>query len=238
MGVPIVAEPGGVAGGVTGGVGREPAFGGVDCAVLFDLPVLRRDELRAQRHDLRVAGADEDRGDRAVKMGDPAVGVAETGTVGAVDVFGGGGEIPGGIQREEPGAAAGAHGLEQTALVEGAMRFLEETEEMLRLDRVQHLADVIVRRDALDLEERAGVVAAAGRLHVLLEAQERGALREENRESRQGDVGHGVAGVVAGAPVGEPGGDDVPAFEELVEAARIHAVRNAGTAVKVQVTIV
>jgi len=91
----------------------QPAFGGVDFAVLLGLPVLRRDELRAQRHDLRVTGADEDRSDGALKMRGRSVRVAEAGTVGTMDVFGLGREIPGGIQRDEPGVADGAHLLQQ-----------------------------------------------------------------------------------------------------------------------------
>jgi hypothetical protein len=42
---------------------------------------LRRDELKAQRRDVRLAGTDGDRCDGAVKMGDLAVRVAETGTL-------------------------------------------------------------------------------------------------------------------------------------------------------------
>jgi hypothetical protein len=93
MRVEVVAQQGVVAGGITFGVGGQPALGGVDLAILLGLPVLRRDELRAQRHDLRMAGTDDDRRDGAVEMRGLAVGVAEAGTVGAMDVLGWGGKI-------------------------------------------------------------------------------------------------------------------------------------------------
>ena len=101
MGVEIVAQQGVIAGGGTLRLGGQPAFGGVDFAVLFDLPVLRHNEFRAQRHDLSVARTDDHRSDGAVEMRGLAVGVADTGTMGAVDVFGLRGKIPGGVQRDE-----------------------------------------------------------------------------------------------------------------------------------------
>ena len=47
MGVKIIAQHGVVAGGVILSVSGQPAFGGVDFAVLLDLSILRGDELRA-----------------------------------------------------------------------------------------------------------------------------------------------------------------------------------------------
>lgn len=46
-GVKIITQQGVVAGGVTGGVNRQPTFGHVDFAIQFGLPVLRGNELRA-----------------------------------------------------------------------------------------------------------------------------------------------------------------------------------------------
>ena len=109
---------------------------------------------------------------------------------------------------------------------------------MAGFNRIERLADVIVRGDALDLEQGAGVVAPARVFHVLLKTQERRALSEEHREGSRGDVGHGETRVVAGAPIRECGGDGAPASDELIESARVHAPSNAGTGPKVQVTIV
>ena len=155
-----------------------------------------------------------------------------------MDVFGLGGKIPGGVQREEPGVLDRAHGLQQARLIEGAVEFVKQTEQMVRRDRIQRLADVIVRGDAPDLEQRASIVLPLDLFHVLLKAQERGALGEEDRERRQGDIRHRELCVVARAPVRETGDDAPPTFDELIEATRIHASRNAGTGSKVQVTIV
>src|SRR5258708_27541740 len=109
---------------------------------------------------------------------------------------------------------------------------------MLRWNRVERLADVIVTGDLLHEEERTGVVATRGFFHVLLEAQEGRALGEENRESGQGDVGHRQMGVVTGAPIRQFGEDLAPVLHELIKAAPVHGAINAGTAPKVQVTIV
>ena len=46
MGVKIVAQQGVVAGRVALRLGGQPTLGGVDLAILFDLAILRRDELR------------------------------------------------------------------------------------------------------------------------------------------------------------------------------------------------
>ena len=65
------------------------------------------------------------------------------------------------------------------------------------------------------------------------ETQKRRALGEEDGERRQGNISHGVAGIIAGAPIGKSGGDDAQAFDQVIKAARIHAPRNARTAPKV-----
>lgn len=109
-----------------------------------------------------------------------ALGVSDTGTVGAMDALGLGGKIPGGIQGDESGAAHGPHGLQHARLIEGLVQIIKEAEEVVRLDRVERLADVVIGGDTLDLEEGTGVVASAGLLHLLLETQERGALGEED----------------------------------------------------------
>jgi hypothetical protein len=77
VGVKIIAQQRVVARRVTRRVRRQPALGRGDLAVLLGVPVLRHDELRPQRHHLRVARADDDRRDRAVKMRGRAVGVRD-----------------------------------------------------------------------------------------------------------------------------------------------------------------
>ena len=58
------------------------------------------------------------------------------------------------------------------------MQIIEQRHQMLWRDRVERLADMIVRGDALDLEKRAGVVGAAGLFQVPLETQKRATLGE------------------------------------------------------------
>ena len=239
MGVKIVAQQRVVAGGITRGVGAQPAFGSGNFAVLFDLSVLRGDELRAQRHDLGMTGADEDRRDGAVKMRALALGVLNAGTVRAMDVFGLGRKIPGGVQGDESGVADGPHGLQQSFLLEGLVQIIEQTVEVMRFDRVEDLADVIVSGDALDLKERAGVVASVGLFHSSLETQERGVLGEKDREGRQGDVGHDKEEIVASARVRQSGGDRAYTLDKVIEtAASFHAPTNARKQAEVPVTIV
>ena len=142
-----------------------------------------------------------------------------------MDVFGLGGKVPGGVQRDEPGATHRPHGRQQTGLIEGAVQFIKETEQVAGFDRIKGLADVIVRGDALDLEERTGVVATARRFHVLLETQERRALGEEHRESGRGDVGHGEVGIAARASIRQPGGDNAPPSHQMIKGTGIHGPR-------------
>jgi hypothetical protein len=118
------------------------------------------------------------------------------------------------------------------------VEIIKQTEEVAGFNRIERLADVIVGGNVLDLEQGTGVVATARLFHVLLETQERRALREKDGERRQGDLGHGIARVVACAPIRECGGDGAPASDQVVEGAPIHAPSNAGTCPKVQVTIV
>lgn len=66
----------------------------------------------------------------------------DTRTVRAMDVFGLGREIPGGVQGDEPGVAHGPHGLEQTDLIEGLVQLIKETKQMPGRDRVERVASV------------------------------------------------------------------------------------------------
>lgn len=183
MGVEVVTQQRVVAGVIALGVGGQPAFGGGDFTILLGLAVLRGDELGPQGHDLGVAGADDDRSDGAVEMRGGSVGVPQTGAVLAMDVLGLGGEIPRAVQGDEPGVAGGAHGLQQPVVVKGALDIVKETQQVFGRDRIEAVADVIVGGDAFDLKQGAGVIATAVLFHALLEAQEGGALGEEDRES-------------------------------------------------------
>src|SRR6266496_1941236 len=169
-----------------------------------------------------MARTDDHRSDRAVEMSGLALGVLDTGTVGTMDGLGLGREIPGAIQRDQLSVAHSSHGLQQTRPVKGLVEIVENAEQMSGFNWIEHLADVVVTGNALDLKEGARVVGAVGLLHGPLDTQERRALGKEYRKSRQTDVGYAVAGIVAGAPVGQSGGDTAQAFDQLIEAAPIH----------------
>jgi len=232
VGVEIVAQQSVIAGVIAEGVGAQPAFGRGDFTILLGLAVLRGDELRAQRHDLGVAGAEDDGGDGAVVMSGGSVGVVKGRAVLALDILGLGGEIPGAVQGDEAGIAHRAHGFEQPVFVEGAMQVVKEAKQVFGRDRIQAVADVIVGGNALDLEQGAGVVLSAVLFHELLEAQEGGALGEENREGTKRDVGQGVLSVIARARVRQLGGDRTQALDELIEAARVHGDKQCLKAVR------
>lgn len=132
---------------------------------------------------------------------------------------------------------AAPHRLEQTGLRKALVQVIEEAENLGGFNRIERLADVIIAGDALDLEQRPGVVAAGGFFHVLLETEEGRTLREEDRQRRGGPIGHGVEGIPTRARVRQSGGDGSPASQQIFEAPRMHAPRDAGTVPKVQVTI-
>lgn len=77
MGVEIIAQQPVVASGATLGVCGQPPLGRIDFAILFGLPVLRKDKLWAQGHHLTVTRAHDDWGDGTVEVGDLAVGVPQ-----------------------------------------------------------------------------------------------------------------------------------------------------------------
>jgi hypothetical protein len=85
-------------------------------------------------------------------MSDLAGGVLEAGAVLAVNVFGLRGEIPGGVQEDEPGVLDRAHGLQQPRFRKSLVQIIKETKQFTRFHRVERLADVIIARNLLDTE--------------------------------------------------------------------------------------
>ena len=115
-----------------------------------------------------------------MEMCDLAVGVLQTGTMRAMNIFGLGGKIPGRVQSDQPGGVDGSHGRQQTGFIKSPMQSIKEPKELARFHRVQCLAEVVVARDGGHLKKGTGVVASAGFFHVLLEAQEGRTLGEED----------------------------------------------------------
>jgi len=80
----------------------------------------------------------------------------------------------------------------------------EHRKQVIGRDRVKQGADVVVGRDAAHAEQRLAVRAPVALLEPALERQERRALGEEQRESAQADIDHGIARVRSRALVREP----------------------------------
>jgi len=128
------------------------------------------------------------------------------------------GMIPGAIQSNERRVVDAAESLQDPRCTQGVVDPIIHRIEGLGRDRVEHLADLIVAGDLLEVEETLGVVMTPGLLHRLLMRQEGGRLGEEDREGAQTKVGHRIGGVLAPAPVGQSGEHLAQVADQIVEA--------------------
>ncbi len=121
----------------------------------------------------------------------------------------------GAVQSHHLGVVEGglSHGLKQTALLGDPIHFIEHVKQTLGLERVEHVADVTVARDVFDAEEGLRVVGTAPGLHVPLPLKKEGA---------QGDIGHAVANVLAGAMIWQVGGAVAQSIDQIVETGGLH----------------
>ena len=201
VGVNVVAQEDGPQRSVLGRVLFQPAFGRGDLAILLGVAVLGRDELRTQCDGLRVAGGDDDRCDRAMVIGFVTAFVLQTGAVGAVDFLRR--VVPGAIQRNEQLVLEHAPALQVAGLAQTLQHLIIAGKEFFGRHRIEHLPDVIVTRDLLQMEQALGIALTLGLLQGLLMGQKGGTLGEEDRKGAQAHVLHGIFEVVARAPVGK-----------------------------------
>lgn len=75
--------------------------------------------------------------------------------------------------------------------------------ELLRLDRIEHGADLIVARDPVHREQGLAVGPSLARRQMPLMGQEGWALHEERGKCGHAEVGHGVGGVLSLPLVGD-----------------------------------
>ena len=120
---------------------------------------------------MSLAGGDDHRRDRAVKVGFFSAFVFHARTVLAMDFLRG--VIPRAVQRDGNGLVNGAIVFQHVFVAQALKDFVVKGKEFLGRDGVQGLADVIVRRDLLDLEKALGVAPPLGLLQGFLMGQER-----------------------------------------------------------------
>jgi hypothetical protein len=131
--------------------------------------------------------------------------------------------IPGAIQSNERRVVDAAESLQDPRCAQGVVDPIIHRIEGLGRDRVEHLADLIVAGDLLEVEETLGVVVTPRLLHRFLMRQQGGRLGEEDREGAQTKIGHRIGGVLAPAPVGQSGEHLAQVADQIVEPRAAHA---------------
>ena len=115
-----------------------------------------------------------------------------------------------------------AQALQVASLAQTLKDLIIAGKELFGRDRIEHLPNVIVTGDLLQMEQALGIALTLGLLHGFLVGQEGGTLGEEDREGAQAYVFHGILEVVARAPVGKAAHNPaqmqqvlVPGFEDF-----------------------
>jgi len=153
-------------------------------------------------------------------VGDLSVFVLDMRAVLAVDLIGG--VIPCAVECDQPGVVNAAEGIENALLFECLINAVVHGKQRLGLDRIEHVANVVVGGGLFDLEKGLCVTLPLILLHGFLVGQERWALSKEHREGAQSDRFHAVLGVASGALVVETGEARAKFSNELIEAFEAH----------------
>src|SRR5258708_16326721 len=119
-------------------------------------------------------------------MGFVGAFVLQTGAVGAVDFLRR--IVPGAMQRNEQLVLEPAPVLQVAGLAQTLQHLIIGGKEFFWRDRIEHLPDVIVTRDLLQMKQALSIALTLGLLHGLLMGQEGGTLGEENRKGAQANV--------------------------------------------------
>ncbi len=166
-----------------------PAFDGVSLAILLLGAILFGDELRRQRNDLGMSRRDHGRRQKGMITLDLAIGAFARQAMRAGDLVAA--EIFAPVEGDEGSVAEPAEGFAHRGLEQQPFRVLEAGREPRRGRIVEHVADVVVRRDLLDAEQGLAVRAPVAFLQPALERKEGRALHEEHRKGRHTEIGHG-----------------------------------------------
>ncbi len=203
LGVQVVAQADRAESRVARRVAAQPAVAGLGLAVLLPVAVLRRDELRAKRQRVGVAGPDQCGRQHAVivfgvlavlaLVPEPRLAVLAVDLARVVEL--------GAVERDQGAPAQRLIGLKRLIFCHYAERDVEPRVDLGRLDPVQLEADVVVGGQPADAEQRAGRVAAPGPFEHPLVLQERRRLHEEHRERGHQDVLEAQLRVAPGARV-------------------------------------
>ena len=170
----------------------QPALGGIALAILLLRPVLRGDELRRQRQDLRVARCDHAGTQKGMEAFHTAIGTVPRRALRAFDLARA--EVLAAIQRDQQPSAQAMEPRQRPGCLDGPH---EECVKDCRRGAVQHQADVVVGGDCRHAEQGLAVGPALPPLQRPLVCQKRRASHEEQRERREADVGHGVVALTA-----------------------------------------
>ena len=169
---------------------RQPAPHGAALAVLLVLAILWDNELRLQRYRTVVAGADQRRGQQGVMVFHHAIAAFAGRAVRTVQL--GRTVILRAIQRDQQMAPEDAQLVDRTGPLQFGERGGDRGVELLRLDRVEHGADLIVAGDPVHREQGLAVGPSMARRQMPLMRQEGRALHEKRGERRHAEIGHGV----------------------------------------------
>jgi hypothetical protein len=100
------------------------------------------------------------------------------------------GVIPSAVQGDGDRPANAAIGLQHTLLLEGLERLIIERENLLRRDRIQAIADLVIAGNLRDLEKTLSVAAPFVLLHRFLVGQKGRRLGEEHAECAGAEILH------------------------------------------------
>jgi hypothetical protein len=111
--------------------------------------------------------------------------------------------IFGAVQRDQRVPTQAAHGVQTAGLFQFGDDVGEHGVKMRWLDRVEHIADMIVAGALVDTEQRLAVRATLGGLQISLMRQEGRALHEEGGEGGEGEIRHRIGRVLPAPRIGQ-----------------------------------
>ena len=147
-------------GGHLGSMGCKPAFASSTFTVLFSMPILRHDVLWGQRNDLRLARADDRRGDGSMIIEGLAIGELTGETIRTVDRFGR--KVVGPIQSHQQLVVKDPQVCQPVVLFEAFKHLHKYRIEMAWRNRIKQRANLIVTGNPLDAQQGLRIIVSFG----------------------------------------------------------------------------